>query len=63
MHWFKVGWIDKAIGFIGKWKAVELQQKGQEVKRLLYLHFTMDDNLSLDEEIKKRYRSMYTGVF
>ena len=23
----------------------------------------MDDNLSLDEEIKKRYRSMYTGVF
>lgn len=32
-------------------------------KRLLYLHFTMDDNLSLAEEIKFRYRSMYTGVF
>lgn len=32
-------------------------------KRLLYLHFTMDDNLSLSEAIKVRYRSMYTGVF
>jgi PBSX family phage terminase large subunit len=32
-------------------------------KRLLYLHFTMDDNLSLSEQIKARYRNMYTGVF
>lgn len=32
-------------------------------KHLLYLHFTMDDNLSLSEKIKERYRSMYTGVF
>ena len=32
-------------------------------KKLLYLHFTMDDNLSLSEEIKTRYRSMYIGVF
>ena len=32
-------------------------------KRLLYLHFTMDDNLSLAEKIKERYRNMYTGVF
>lgn len=32
-------------------------------KRLLYLHFTMEDNLSLAEEIKARYRSMYVGVF
>jgi len=32
-------------------------------KNLIYLHFTMDDNLSLSEHIKKRYRSMYTGVF
>lgn len=32
-------------------------------KKLLYLHFTMDDNLSLSEKIKARYRSMYTGVF
>ena len=32
-------------------------------KRLLYLHFTMDDNLSLSEEIKDRYKAMYAGVF
>lgn len=32
-------------------------------KKLLYLHFEMDDNLSLSEEIKKAYRSMYVGVF
>ena len=32
-------------------------------KRLLYLHFTMDDNLSLSEKVKERYRAMYAGVF
>lgn len=32
-------------------------------KHLIYLHFDMDDNLSLSEKIKKRYRSMYSGVF
>lgn len=32
-------------------------------KRLVYLHFTMEDNLSLSEKIKARYRSMYAGVF
>ncbi len=32
-------------------------------KNLLYLHFTMDDNPSLSKEIKKRYQSLYTGVF
>lgn len=30
---------------------------------LLYLQFTMDDNLSLSEEIKARYKSLYSGVF
>lgn len=35
----------------------------QDEKNLLYLHFTMDDNLSLTEKIKARYRSMYSGVF
>lgn len=68
-HWFKVNWIDKAIGYLGKKKAAQFQeeadQKGEklELKKLLYLHFTMDDNLSLSEKIKARYRSMYTGVF
>lgn len=32
-------------------------------KKLLYLHFTMDDNLSLSEKVKAKYRSMYAGVF
>lgn len=32
-------------------------------KNILYLRFAMDDNLSLSEKIKARYRSMYTGVF
>lgn len=35
----------------------------QEEKKILYLHFTMDDNPSLTEEIKERYRTQYTGVF
>ena len=68
-HWFKVNWIDKAIGYLGKAKVKRLkeeaEQKGEklDLKKLLYVHFTMDDNLSLSEEIKARYRSMYTGVF
>ncbi len=41
---------------------VEWVKKYKE-KNLLYLHFTMDDNLSLSEKVKQRYRAMYTGVF
>lgn len=32
-------------------------------KKLLYLHFTMEDNLTLSERVKERYRRMFTGVF
>lgn len=32
-------------------------------KNMLYLHFTMNDNLSLSEHIKQRYRSQWTGIF
>lgn len=32
-------------------------------KNLIHLHFTMDDNLSLSERVKERYRLMYAGVF
>ena len=35
----------------------------QEQKNTLYLHFTMDDNPSLSEEVKERYRRTYGGVF
>lgn len=68
-HWFKQNWIDKSTGYLGKEEtARRMQQAAAEgkdpgLKDILYLHFTMDDNLSLDEEIKARYRSMYVGVF
>ena len=32
-------------------------------KQLLYLHFTMEDNLTLSEKVKERYKRMFTGVF
>lgn len=44
------------------WFNVEWIKKCEE-KNIIYLHFTMNDNLSLSEKIKKRYASMYSGVF
>lgn len=32
-------------------------------KRLLHIHFLMDDNPSLSDEVRERYRTMYSGVF
>ena len=32
-------------------------------KKLLYLHFTMKDNLTLPQEVRERYERMFTGVF
>jgi len=32
-------------------------------KNILYLHFTMEDNLTLSEKVKERYRRMFSGVF
>lgn len=34
-----------------------------EEKRVLYLHFTMEDNPSLSETVRERYRRMYGGIF
>ena len=68
-HWFKTKWIDKSVGYIGRKKAFELEQAAKKehkelgLKKILYLHFTMDDNLSLSESVKARYKSLYTGVF
>lgn len=44
------------------WFKQDWIDKAQE-KSLIYLHFTMDDNLSLSEDIRMRYRTRYTGVF
>lgn len=35
----------------------------KDSKNALYLHFTMDDNPSLSQEVKERYQRMYAGVF
>ena len=32
-------------------------------RNMLHLHFTMEDNLSLDPAIRRRYERMYTGAF
>ncbi len=34
-----------------------------EDKKILHLHFTLDDNDALDERIKDRYKRMFSGVF
>lgn len=62
-HWFKVNWIDMCACNMSKQQIEEHRANGVELKNMVYLHFTMDDNLSLDEDIKRRYRSMYKGVF
>ncbi len=36
--------------------------KAQE-KKLLHLHFTMDDNPGLDPQVRQRYKRLYDGVF
>lgn len=40
----------------------ELIDKAED-KNILYIHFTMDDNLSLSEKVKERFRRMFSGVF
>ncbi len=44
------------------WLYTEWILKAQE-KRVLRIHFTMDDNPSLSDTVKERYRKMYTGIF
>ncbi len=49
-HWFFKEWVD------------ENSEKTKQ-KNCLHLHFTMDDNLSLSDDVKNRYERTYTGVF
>lgn len=44
------------------WFRLKWLEKLKE-KNAVHLHFTMEDNLSLSERVKERYRRMYTGVF
>lgn len=52
-HWFNEEWID------------ENGEKADTVKKKnrLRLHFTMEDNFSLSDDIRQRYEQMYSGVF
>lgn len=44
------------------WFYEEWIQKAAQ-KKVLYLHFTMDDNPGLSEMVKQRYRNLYSGHF
>ena len=44
------------------WFYREWIQKAEE-RGALYLHFTMDDNPTLSEAVKKRYRETFSGTF
>lgn len=44
------------------WFYTEWIKKTKE-KNALYLHFTMEDNPSLSQEVKQRYENLYSGVF
>ncbi len=44
------------------WFYREWIQKRDE-KNALYLHFTMDDNPSLSQKMRRRYESLYSGAF
>lgn len=55
-------WFNCNPGSPAHWFKTGWIDKRQD-KRLLYLHFTMDDNRSLSEAVKERYRGMYSGVF
>lgn len=41
---------------------VDLIDKAAE-KRLLHIHFTLDDNFTLSDKIKERYKRMFAGVW
>jgi len=44
------------------WFKTEFIDKAEE-KRAYLLHFTMDDNLSLSDKVKDRFKRMFSGVF
>ena len=55
--WFNCNPDTPAHWFYNEWI------KKPEEKHALYLHFTMDDNPSLSDALKKRYKRLYTGTF
>ena len=55
-------WFNCNPGHPQHWFHREWIQKAGE-KNALYLRFTMEDNPALNEAVRARYRSLYTGAF
>ena len=55
-------WFNCNPEYPSHWFKTEWIDRATE-KNLLYLHFVMDDNLSLSEKVKERYKRMYSGVW
>lgn len=55
-------WFNCNPGAPNHWFRVEWILQAA-VKNALHLHFGLEDNPSLSEHVKERYRAMYTGVF
>lgn len=55
-------WFNCNPGSPNHWFYREWILKAGE-KNALYLHFTMEDNPSLSSAMRRRYRSLYSGVF
>lgn len=55
-------WFNCNPGSPSHWFKTDWIDKAKD-KNILYLHFTMEDNLSLSEKIKERYRRTYVGIF
>ncbi len=55
-------WLNCNPGGAFHWLKTDFIDKAKE-KMIYRLHFTMDDNLSLSEKVKKRYEALYQGVF
>jgi len=55
-------WFNCNPGHPQHWFHREWVRKAR-AKNALYLHFTMEDNPSLSEAVKARYRSLYAGAF
>ena len=57
LYWFNCNPESPDHWFLKEW----IEQA--ESKNALHLHFTLDDNPSLSEKIKERYKNSYSGVF
>jgi PBSX family phage terminase large subunit len=55
-------WFNCNPAYPAHWFKTDWIDRRQE-KNLYYIHFTMDDNLSLSDKVKARYKALYTGVF